>query len=122
MPVSEHQPMTVHDGRANPNMPELAMTQYLLFFMAFAASAAAPGPEIAGLLSRSLSGGIASSVPLAVGIIAGKLLMLTAAIVGLTALLTVLGGLPDLARRQEVAQGWPGAGGQRAGLEARVRH
>ena len=91
MPVSKYQPLAVHDGRANPTMPEPAMTQYLLFFMAFAASAAAPGPEIAGVLSRSLSGGIASSVPLAVGIIAGKLLMLTAAIAGLTALLTVLG-------------------------------
>lgn len=67
------------------------MIDYMIFMVAFAASAALPGPEIAALLSRSLSGGIGSSLPLAGGIVAGKLLMLGAAIVGLGALLAALG-------------------------------
>lgn len=67
------------------------MSEYTVFALAFAASAASPGPEIAGLLSRTLSGGIFASLSLALGIILGKLLMLTAAVVGLTALVEVLG-------------------------------
>ncbi|WP_211465110.1 LysE family translocator [Collimonas silvisoli] len=67
------------------------MAQYLIFLLAFAASAALPGPEIAALLARSISGGVASSLPLALGIIVGKLLMLTAAVIGLSALLAILG-------------------------------
>lgn len=69
------------------------MTSYLVFLLAFAASAAAPGPEIAGILGRALSGGMISSFPLAFGIILGKLLMLTAAILGLSALVPLLGPL-----------------------------
>jgi threonine/homoserine/homoserine lactone efflux protein len=67
------------------------MTEYTVFLLAFAASAAAPGPEIAGLLARALSNGMLAGLPLALGIILGKILMLTAAIVGLTALVEVLG-------------------------------
>jgi threonine/homoserine/homoserine lactone efflux protein len=67
------------------------MLHYVIFMLAFAASAALPGPEIAALLSRSLSGGLASSLPLATGIVIGKLLMLSAALLGLGALLGVLG-------------------------------
>jgi threonine/homoserine/homoserine lactone efflux protein len=67
------------------------MNEYIVFMLAFAASAATPGPEIAALLSRALSGGILISIPLAIGIILGKLLMLTAAIIGLTALVKILG-------------------------------
>ncbi|MBF9233155.1 LysE family translocator [Microvirga alba] len=67
------------------------MTQYTVFLLAFAASAAAPGPEIAGLLARALSNGMFASLPLALGIILGKLVMLTAAVVGLSALIEVLG-------------------------------
>jgi len=67
------------------------LSEYTVFILAFAASAASPGPEIAGLLSRALSGGIIASLPLAFGIILGKLLMLTAAVAGLTALVEVLG-------------------------------
>jgi threonine/homoserine/homoserine lactone efflux protein len=67
------------------------MTGYTVFLLAFAASAAAPGPEIAGLLARALSGGMLASLPLALGIILGKLLMLTAAIAGLAALMSLLG-------------------------------
>lgn len=67
------------------------MSDYIVFLLAFAASAAAPGPEIAALLSRSLSGGMLRSLPLAIGIILGKLLMLTAAVIGVSALLQVIG-------------------------------
>ncbi|MGO4570718.1 LysE family translocator [Microvirga sp. 2TAF3] len=67
------------------------MTEYTVFLLAFAASAAAPGPEIAGLLARALSNGMFASLPLALGIILGKLIMLTAALLGLSALITVLG-------------------------------
>lgn len=67
------------------------MSPYLLFFLAFASSAAVPGPEIAALLSRSLSHGMRSSLPLAAGIISGKLLMLTTAVLGLAVLLHLLG-------------------------------
>ncbi len=67
------------------------MTEYTVFMLAFAASAASPGPEIAGLMSRSLSSGILSSIPLSIGIILGKLLMLTGAVIGLTALVEALG-------------------------------
>lgn len=67
------------------------MTEYTIFLLAFAASAAAPGPEIAALLSRSLAGGLFASLPLAIGIILGKLLMLSAAVVGLSALVATLG-------------------------------
>ena len=69
------------------------MTDYLVFLVAFAASAAAPGPEIAALVARALAGGMLASLPLALGIVLGKLLMLTAAIVGLAALVDLLGPL-----------------------------
>lgn len=67
------------------------MTEYTVFLLAFAASAAAPGPEIAGLLARALSNGILASLPLAFGIILGKLIMLTAVLHGLSALIGILG-------------------------------
>ncbi|HST49496.1 LysE family translocator [Jatrophihabitans sp.] len=67
------------------------MTQYAVFLLAFAASAAAPGPEIAGLLARTLGNGIRSGVPLASGIVVGKLALLTAAVIGLTGLVAALG-------------------------------
>ncbi|MGG0178891.1 LysE family translocator [Gottfriedia acidiceleris] len=72
------------------------MTEYTVFMLAFAASAAAPGPEIAGLMSRSLSSGILSSIPLSIGIILGKLLMLTGAVIGLTALVEALGPMFEM--------------------------
>jgi threonine/homoserine/homoserine lactone efflux protein len=67
------------------------MHQYLIFLLAFAASAALPGPEIAALLSRSIANGMKASFSLAIGIVIGKLLMLTAALIGLSALLALLG-------------------------------
>jgi threonine/homoserine/homoserine lactone efflux protein len=65
--------------------------QYAVFLLAFTASATAPGPDIAALLSRSLSRGMLASIPLGVGMVLGKLLMLTAAVVGLTVLVRALG-------------------------------
>jgi threonine/homoserine/homoserine lactone efflux protein len=67
------------------------MTQYAVFMLAFAASAAAPGPEIAGLLARTLGNGIRSGFPLAGGIVVGKLALLSAAVIGLTGLVAALG-------------------------------
>jgi len=67
------------------------MTQYVVFALAFAASAAAPGPEIAGLLARTLGNGIRSGFPLAGGIVVGKLALLSAAVIGLTGLVAALG-------------------------------
>jgi threonine/homoserine/homoserine lactone efflux protein len=69
------------------------MTEYLVFALAFAASAAAPGPEIAGLLARTLGNGIRAGFPLAGGIVVGKLTLLTAAVIGLTGLVAALGPL-----------------------------
>lgn len=67
------------------------MESYIVFLLAFAASAAAPGPEIAGLLARALSNGLPACIPLVLGIILGKLIMLTAALLGLSALIEILG-------------------------------
>lgn len=67
------------------------MTQYVVFALAFAASAAAPGPEIAGLLARTLGNGIRSGFSLAGGIVVGKLVLLSAAVIGLTGLVAALG-------------------------------
>ena len=67
------------------------MTQYAVFLLAFAASAAAPGPEIAGLLARALGNGIRSAFGLAGGIITGKLALLSAAVVGLSGLVRAIG-------------------------------
>lgn len=68
-----------------------APSEYVVFALSFAASAAAPGPEIAAVLGRSLSRGMRACAPLALGIICGKLVMLTAAIVGIAALVAALG-------------------------------
>lgn len=65
--------------------------EYLVFALSFAASACAPGPEIAAILGRSLSRGLRGCVLLATGIVLGKLTMLTAAIVGIAALIAALG-------------------------------
>lgn len=67
------------------------MTQYAVFLLAFAASASAPGPEIAGLLARALGNGIRSAFGLAGGIITGKLALLSAAVIGLSGLVRAIG-------------------------------
>lgn len=69
----------------------ISLTEYVVFALTFAASAATPGPEIAAFLGRALSRGLFSSAPLALGIATGKLLMLAAAVVGVAALVATLG-------------------------------
>jgi threonine/homoserine/homoserine lactone efflux protein len=55
---------------------------YAVFALSFAASAAAPGPDIAAVVGTSLSRGVRRCAPLGLGIIAGKLILLAAAMVG----------------------------------------
>lgn len=65
--------------------------EYAVFAVSFAASAVAPGPDIAAVVGCALSRGLRGCVPLAAGIIAGKVVLLTVAIVGAAALVTALG-------------------------------
>lgn len=69
----------------------ISISQYTIFALAFGASASAPGPEVAALLGRSVSGGLRSSGPLALGIVLGKLVLLGSAVAGLAVLVPVLG-------------------------------
>ena len=69
------------------------MEAYILFAPAFMASAAAPGPDIAALVARALSAGARSSAGLLAGIIVGKLVLLTLALLGLAVLVQALGPL-----------------------------
>jgi len=64
---------------------------YLLFALAFGVSVASPGPDVAALVARALSAGPRSALGVLVGIVAGKLVLLTAALVGLAALVQALG-------------------------------
>lgn len=54
------------------------------FVITFAASAATPGPDVVAIFSRSLSNGAVSTVPFTIGIIVGKLVLLTVAVMGLS--------------------------------------
>ena len=72
-------------------LPMIPVGECAAFALTFGASAAAPGPEVAALLGRSVSRGPLSSGPLALGIIVGKLIMLGIAVAGLAALVPVLG-------------------------------
>jgi threonine/homoserine/homoserine lactone efflux protein len=65
--------------------------EYAVFAVSFAASAVAPGPDIAAVVARALSRGLRGCAPLALGIIAGKVALLTVAMVGTAALVTALG-------------------------------
>ena len=69
------------------------MEAYILFALAFVASAVAPGPDIAALVARALSAGARSSAGLLAGIIVGKLVLLTLALLGLAVLVQALGPL-----------------------------
>lgn len=62
------------------------MDGYLIFTLVFIASAAAPGPDIAALIARTLSVGPRAGVAMLFGVIAGKLLLLTLALLGLALL------------------------------------
>lgn len=68
----------------------------IVFAVTFAASAAAPGPEVAAFLGRSVSRGVRGGAPLALGIVCGKLLLLAGAVAGLAALVPLLGPAFDV--------------------------
>jgi threonine/homoserine/homoserine lactone efflux protein len=59
---------------------------YTVFALSFAASAAAPGPDIAAVVATRLSRGMRGCAPLGLGIIVGKLILLAAAMLGGAAL------------------------------------
>ena len=65
----------------------------ILFALVFTASAATPGPDTMTIFGRALSGGRASAVPFALGIVLGKLTLLTLVMLGLAALAQALGPL-----------------------------
>jgi hypothetical protein len=70
------------------------MTEAVLVFAAvFAVSAAAPGADTMLMFGRALAGGARSAVPVAVGITAGKLVLLVLAATGVTAAAAALGPL-----------------------------
>lgn len=58
---------------------------YALFAAAFAASVATPGPDILAVVGRALGGGARACLGLVLGIVAGKLTLLTLALLGLAA-------------------------------------
>jgi threonine/homoserine/homoserine lactone efflux protein len=62
-----------------------------LFTVVFAVSAALPGPDTMLLFSRALGSGARSAVPVALGLTVGKLVLLTAAVAGVTAAAAALG-------------------------------
>jgi threonine/homoserine/homoserine lactone efflux protein len=70
------------------------MQSYLLFAGAFLISVATPGPDVAVVISRALAlRSAVRCVPMIVGIVAGKLLLLIAALLGISALAAALGTL-----------------------------
>ncbi len=69
------------------------MTDVLLFAAVFAVPAAAPGADTMLLFGRALSTGARGAVPGAVGITAGKLVLLGLAALGVTAAAAALGPL-----------------------------
>ncbi len=70
-----------------------AMSGYALFAAAFAASAATPGPDVLAVTGRALGGGARACLGLVLGIVAGKLVLLTLALLGLAAAAAALGPL-----------------------------
>lgn len=70
------------------------MQSYLLFTSAFLVSVATPGPDIMVVIGKALAlGRVSRCLPLISGIIAGKLLLLAAAFLGLSVLASALGSL-----------------------------
>jgi threonine/homoserine/homoserine lactone efflux protein len=65
----------------------------LVFSVVFAVSAAAPGADTMLMFGRALAGGARSAIPVAIGITAGKLVLLLLASTGVTAAAAALGPL-----------------------------
>ena len=64
-----------------------------IFALVFTASAATPGPDTMTIFGRALSGGRSSAVPFVLGVVLGKLTLLTLVMLGLAALAQALGPL-----------------------------
>ena len=63
------------------------MNQYLLFFIGMALMVMAPGPDFMNVVGQSLRGSFRNGLMSAVGVVAGSCVHVTAAIVGLSAIL-----------------------------------
>lgn len=61
----------------------MTVTTLLIFAAVFGAAAAAPGPTVAALVARVLARGRGDILPFCLGLMAGDLLWLTAAVLGL---------------------------------------
>lgn len=66
---------------------------YALFAAAFAASVATPGPDVLAVVGRALGGGARACSGLVFGVVIGKLVLLTLALLGLAAIAAALGPL-----------------------------
>lgn len=64
-----------------------------VFALVFTASAATPGPDTLTIFGRALSGGRTAALPFTVGVVLGKLTLLTLVMLGLAALAQTLGPL-----------------------------
>jgi threonine/homoserine/homoserine lactone efflux protein len=69
------------------------LNDMIVFAIAFTASAATPGPDIMAIFGRALGSGRYAAVSFAVGIILGKLILLTLAVLGLAVAAQALGPL-----------------------------
>ncbi len=65
----------------------------LAFAGVFAVSAALPGPDTMLLFSRALGSGVREAVTVAIGLVLGKVALLTAAVLGVAAAAVALGPL-----------------------------
>lgn len=70
----------------------------LTLFAAMTALALLPSTSVALVVSRSISGGIRHGVAAALGVVAGDLIFVALALLGMTALSAVLGGLFSVVR------------------------
>ena len=71
--------------------PDIVLVDLLTFAGVFALSAALPGSDTLLLFSRAVDGGAAAALPYALGILVAKLLLLTLAVVGVSAFLLAFG-------------------------------
>ncbi|MCT8972096.1 LysE family translocator [Microbaculum marinisediminis] len=77
-------------------------TSLLTFAAALALAAAIPGPGVAAVIARALGAGFRPTVPMVLGLIAGDLVYLSSAALGLGVIAATFGGLFTLIR-------WAGA-------------
>ncbi len=63
----------------------------VVFALVFTASAATPGPDTLTIFGRALSGGRLAALPFTLGVVLGKLTLLTLVMLGLAALAEALG-------------------------------